>query len=140
MACVGLFLLASLLPFDRLYAQDKNNVIVTLCQKAESGDTEAMLSLGCYYYQGTNGVQADYTQAYNWVHKAAHADNHLAMGLLGIYYYYGIAVQKDFQQAFNWIHKAVEKCDAQELTTLGDAMFVLGILEQRSFCESKNKE
>jgi TPR repeat protein len=89
-----------------------------LYQKAQHGDTAAMVQIG-YNYGTGQGVPVDYKKAIAWYRKAA--DNGSAHGMydLGVLYQNGLGVKKDYRQAFELYQKAADAGDRDAMDNLG---------------------
>jgi TPR repeat protein len=69
------------------------------------------------------GVSQDYTQALNWLRKAADQGNEVSMRNIGIMYFKGWGVAQDRAEAIRWFRKAAERGDdesKQALKELGE--------------------
>ena len=71
-------------------------------------------NIGIAYYFG-RGVKQDYSQAYNWIRKAAEQGDANAQYCLGALYSAGEGVDRDEVEAAAWLRKAAEQgnTDAQ---------------------------
>ncbi|MGE4503286.1 MAG: trypsin-like peptidase domain-containing protein [Thiomicrospira sp.] len=72
---------------------------------AEEGDGRAQVLLGIIY-QGSRGVDQDYSRAYYWLEKAALQDFPIAQYFLAEQLYKGFGVERDLKQAARWYKKA----------------------------------
>jgi Sel1 repeat len=87
-------------------------------QLAEGGDSESMVSLGYFYYNGW-GVGQDYAQAAKWFEKAAAEGETSVTGALGLMYALGMGVQRNDAIAVEWDRKAAAVGDATGMLGLG---------------------
>lgn len=76
---------------------------------AESGNISAQLSLGYMYLYGTDGVQADYEQAFKYYEMAAKQNDKIALNNLGSLYFNGIGTQVDYIKASLLFAKAAQQ-------------------------------
>ena len=90
-----------------------------LVKKAESGDVEAMFSLGICYRRGRN-VETDNEKAVYWFAKASDKGHIEATYYLASYYENGIVVKQDSLRAYNLLLKASDKGDAYAMFDLGE--------------------
>jgi TPR repeat protein len=76
--------------------------------KALQGDAEAQYRLGhCYDYG--EGVNADYSIAFQWYEKAAKQGHADATAEVGGFYYNGYVVEKDYNKAIALFREAERK-------------------------------
>jgi len=80
---------------------------------------ETNYAIGMLYWLG-QGVQVDYSEASQWMHKAAELGHAGAQGKVGYLYSEGITVAQNRQIAFEWFSKAAKQGDI-------DAQYNLGI-------------
>lgn len=87
-------------------------------KQAENGDVQAMLSLGCWYQEGTT-LRYDPRQACYWWTKAAQAGSVDAMYNLGLLYNGDLAKSfpPDDKQAVYWLSEAAARgrADARQV-------------------------
>jgi uncharacterized protein len=79
-----------------------------------NSDNRAMLAIGIMYANG-DGVQWNPKISFEWILKAAEAENHYAFIKLGDIY----ASQQDFKNAFKWFKKAADLGDGKASYNLG---------------------
>ena len=91
-----------------------------LRQKAEQGDVDLQVKLGVMYFRGQDVTQ-DYSEAANWIGKAAGQGHAGAQNALGYMYQSGQGVSKDDAEAAKWYRKAADQ-------NLAAAQFNLGIM------------
>lgn len=89
-----------------------------LCERAYSGDTDAMLALYGLYLKG-NGVQKSEKEAVKWLKKSAKAGNARAQGILANHYFLGLnGVFRSESEAMKWTKKAAAGGDQGSQTLL----------------------
>ncbi len=86
--------------------------------KAENGDANAQVQIGCYFLAG-QGVPLDYAEAVKWFRKAAEQGNAGAQNNLGSCYENGHGVTNDYREAVKWYRKAAEQGMALAQNNLG---------------------
>ncbi|HEV2327512.1 MAG TPA: tetratricopeptide repeat-containing serine protease family protein [Verrucomicrobiae bacterium] len=110
------FMILALFAQVQLYAQQGDtNLIENIQTQAGKGDAKAQFTLGIYYYENK-----DYVDALKWYKEAADQGNRLAQYNLGTMYANGIVVNTNFAEAFKWLRESAE----QGLT---EAQYSLGI-------------
>jgi len=100
--------------------------------KAQSGNTDAMYTLGLGLWQGKN-MGKDEVKGAAWLNKAANANNLQAQYMMGVVYWTGRGTKKDMatsyywmslaangghQEAVNWKLKAAEQITAEQRATV----------------------
>lgn len=90
------------------FGQTPKETFEQTLEKANQGDTKAMIYIGKCYQGGKNGVTKDINQAISWYKKAAEKGDGKAAKLLGAMYYMGLGVTKDNNEALKWLTKAQE--------------------------------
>jgi uncharacterized protein len=107
-------------------ALDKTNNVVEALRRvkmaADSGDTDAMVSLGVDFATG-HGVLKNPERAFELFSKAAAAGNPEAISDLGSMYSNGIFVKQDFAKALDYYEKAIEGGSSFSLNQLGVMYF-----------------
>lgn len=71
-------------------------------------DSQKQYELGDDYYNGQNGKQKNYAEAFKWYLKAAEQDNAYAQNQVAFCYQCGIGVKQDYTEAAKWFRKAAE--------------------------------
>ncbi|MDO4289301.1 MAG: tetratricopeptide repeat protein [Eubacterium sp.] len=89
---------------------------------AETGDAEAMLTLGVIYYEGVN-IPQDYTKAREWYERAAEAGSLWAVNNLGYCYYYGREIPVDYERAWHYFGTAAARGNHCGMYKLGDMYY-----------------
>ncbi|MDO9492459.1 tetratricopeptide repeat protein [Acetobacterium sp.] len=89
------------------------------CRLAEQGNSHAMATLGCLYYEGVNLPQ-DFKQAKRWFEKAAAQNNLLAINYLGYCHYYGRDIPIDYETAYSYFARAAQMGHHNGMYKLGD--------------------
>ena len=84
---------------------DKEN-IKRLKKRVESGDAEAIFSLGYYYYEGSYGLPQDYEQALKLWQQAGELGCAEAYGNIGNAYHFGEGVERDNKKADHYYELA----------------------------------
>ena len=90
-------------------------------EKAEAGDTIAMIYLADCYYYGINGANLDGAKAFKWYTEASKgedADGRANCGI-GNCYYSGVGTDLNYETAISYYEKAAEKENAEALLNLG---------------------
>lgn len=97
--------------WDLYLAQGPGNgpqIAVTLAQaRAATGDSEAMLLLALASYQG-RGLPADLKRSFDWMSRAAQAQNLTAQVFLGDMYLNGVGVAADKMRGLDWLRRAAD--------------------------------
>ena len=84
----------------KLMAEGKVKKALAILEKlADKGETQAMVQLGIYYYQGTK-VKQDYAKAMDWFLKAEKLENADAFVNLGVMHRDGNGVPKNKKIAY----------------------------------------
>jgi len=83
--------------------------LVTLQQRAQSGDPLAETELGDRYFRATGGASSDYPAALDLFTKAAAQNIPKAQNGLGNLYLNGNGVPRDYAQALSWYQKAADQ-------------------------------
>ena len=81
-----------------------------LKQSAESGNTDAMVTLGNLYYKGSynSGISRDFGRALEWFEMAANAGNRDVIMNVAAIYEKGSAGTRDLEKAYEWYKKAID--------------------------------
>jgi hypothetical protein len=87
-------------------------------EKAEQGDAEAQVKLGCMYRNG-QGPPPDAAEAVRWYRKAAEQHNANGQVHLGWMYREGQGVGQDDTEAVFWFRKAAEQGNVSGQVNLG---------------------
>jgi len=87
---------------------------------AALGEQRALNEIAVLHYRGTGDLAVDYTQAREWLVKAAETGSAIAHRNLGIVYQYGKAVPVDIQTALAYYEKGAELGDVNASKRLGD--------------------
>ena len=92
------------------YANSKNtnNIVEKYKILANSGEIDAMFSLGIIYSTG-DGVIQDYKEAFKWFFMAANKDDIISQYNLAILYKDGLGVEKNQQEAYRNFLKSANK-------------------------------
>lgn len=77
-------------------------------RQANEGKIEDQMNLAYMYLYGTNGVQKDYSKAFEYYQMAAEQNNPIALNNLGSLYFNGIGTNPDVQKAVALFTKAAE--------------------------------
>lgn len=83
-----------------------SQTIQELKRQAETNDPAALWNVGCAYFNGTNGVSVNYTEALKWYTLAANGGDVNAMGQTAYMYYTGKGTEENHSMAFAWWKKA----------------------------------
>ena len=82
--------------------------ITGLTVKANNGDAQSQLELGQYFANGV-GVPQNYSQAFNWVQKAAKQNLATTQLELAKFYITGSGTKKNIGQTMIWLNKAAQQ-------------------------------
>lgn len=93
------------------FGQTPTETLEQTIEKANQGDTKAMIRMGSYYQTGKNGVEKDIEKALSWYKKAVEKGDARAAILIGTMYSLGRDVTKDENEALKWFNKAQELGD-----------------------------
>ena len=86
--------------------------VQTLRTRAAQGDAKAQTALGVLHFVGGYNVSQDYSQARQWLEKAAVQGFALGQFWLGRMYKDGSGVPQDYAQARQWLEKAATQGNA----------------------------
>jgi uncharacterized protein len=75
---------------------------------AQQGDPHAQVFVG-YLYETGQGVQQDFSQAFQWYWKAAEQGNPIAQYQLGTMYHLGKGVSQNYVMAYMWLELAASR-------------------------------
>lgn len=103
---------------------NRDQQIVDLKARAESGDVRAQVELGTAYATG-DGVVEDDVEAIKWFRRAAEKRDAAGEYSLGEMYLSGRGVHADLAEAVKWMRRAAEDGDARGQFNLA-AMYVQG--------------
>lgn len=97
-----------------------SQTIQELKRQAETNDPAALWNVGCAYYNGTNGVSVNYTEALKWYTLAANSGYVDAMKFVSDMYYHGQGTEENHTYALEWAKKAAiaGDIDSQRNTAL----------------------
>lgn len=98
-----------------------SQTIQELKRQAETNDPAALWNVGCAYFNGTNGVSVNYSEALKWYTLAANGGDVNAMGQTAYMYYTGKGTEENHSMAFAWWKKAADSGDTKAYTALGAA-------------------
>ena len=104
-------------------AKDYEAALVILKPLAESGDSQAQVTLGIMHDFG-HGVSKDPTEAIKWYIKAAEQGIPLIQHRVGVKYFEGQGVDQDYLKAVYWWEQSAN-------SGLTDSQFNLGLLYYR---------
>lgn len=104
-------------------AKDYEAALVILKPLAESGDSQAQVTLGIMYDFG-HGVSKDPTEAIKWYIKAAEQGIPVVQHDVGVKYFEGQGVDQDYLKAAYWWEQSAN-------SGLADSQFNLGLLYYR---------
>ncbi|MEJ8800670.1 ankyrin repeat domain-containing protein [Pontibacter sp. H249] len=100
------------------FMQHMRTAAIVIREKAVEGDAFANRILGSMYYTGF-GELKDHSLAFNYLNRAANANDVVAYTSLANLYLNGEGVKKDFEKAVYWLQKGVEAGEREALYTLG---------------------
>ncbi|MFT5425784.1 MAG: hypothetical protein ACI9ZT_000717 [Gammaproteobacteria bacterium] len=104
-------------------AKDYETALAILKPLAESGDSQAQVTLGIMYDFG-QGVSKDPTEAIKWYIKAAEQGIPVVQHDVGVKYFEGQGVEQDYLKAAYWWEQSAN-------SGLADSQFNLGLLYYR---------
>ena len=88
-------------------------------EAALEGHLQSQKQLGKIYSEG-DGVEQDYSEAFDWLRLAAGQDDAESQFAVGVSYAKGdIGVEKDSKEAVHWLKKSAEQDFAEAQTALG---------------------
>lgn len=102
---------------------------------AEAGDSEAQVTLGNMYLNGTH-TPTNYQEALNWYEKAADQGSANAMFNIGVMHDKGFQVDQSFDEAFKWYQKAAALDFPEALYNLG-IMYEYGQAATRDYAKAQ---
>ena len=100
------------------FMQHMRTAAIVIREKAVEGDAFANRILGSMYYTGF-GELKDHNLAFNYLSRAANANDVVAYTSLANLYLNGEGVKKDYDKAVYWLQKGVEAGEREALYTLG---------------------
>lgn len=86
---------------------------------ANLGHEAAQYRVGEMLLNGFTGVEKNYSEAYDWLHRAAEQGNSDALNRLGWMCEAGLGVQRDQSRAVNWFRQAAERGHLEAQFNLG---------------------
>lgn len=114
-------------PISKLFSADKevvdaNGKKETFLEQnlrlAKEGDVEAQMNLGYMYLYGNNGVEQDFTKAFEYYKMAADKDNPIALNNVGSLYFNGIGTEKNRARAISYFNKSAKLGNDNAATNL----------------------
>lgn len=114
----------SVIANDTIKGDTIQDTLAILTEKAKKGDLDAAYTVGCMYYNGTNGVQKDYQKAARWFSGAADKGHVLSTTMLATCYREGHGVKQDLDKALKLYMVAAKKGDTsiiKNFTALADS-------------------
>ena len=100
------------------------DAIASLRVRADEGDSEKMLELGCLLQAGSGGVVKDERAAVRWFRRASDAGLPRAAWKLGEALMQGAGVEKDTAQAARWLEVAARANVQEAQRRLADHLMV----------------
>lgn len=85
---------------------------------AQEGDIESQMNLGYMYLYGNNGVEQDFSKAFEYYEMAAEQDNPIALNNIGSLYFNGIGVEKNRSKSLEYFKKSAELGNDNAATNL----------------------
>lgn len=86
----------------------------------ECGNTDAMIDLGCQYYDGGRSFEQSFEKAVHFYKLAYENGNQHAAQNLGYCYYYGRDMKPDFEKAFQCFALGAFNGQLNSLYKIGD--------------------
>lgn len=99
--------------------KEKFSKIEQLVKLADSGDANALLTLGYSYLYGDNGVAVDYDKAFEYYARAAMLNDNVGLNNLGSLYYSGIGIDRNIAKAAILFEKSAKLGNAEAAVNLG---------------------
>ena len=106
-----------------------NNEIVELMSKARSGNADAQNHFGDAYFDG-NGLEQDYTKAFEWYLCAAEQGHGKAQYNVAYAYANGIGSQKNIEESIKWYSKSADQGIALAQYVLAKLLITGQFIEQ----------
>ena len=99
-----------------------------LIEEAETGDVDAILTLGYGYYRGEDGLDRDDEKAFFWATTAKEKipENKYTWDLLGRCYAFGVGVEENEKKSIECLFKSVELGNNEDCGFLGEQLFFAG--------------
>jgi uncharacterized protein len=88
-------------------------------EAASLGHEAAQYRVGEIFLDGFEGIEKNYSEAYNWFHRAAEQGNSDALNRLGWMCEAGLGVARDQSRAVNWFRQAAERGHLEAQFNLG---------------------
>ena len=88
-------------------------------EAASLGHEAAQYRVGEIFLDGFEGIDKNYSEAYNWFHRAAEQGNSDALNRLGWMCEAGLGVARDQSRAVNWFRQAAERGHLEAQFNLG---------------------
>lgn len=86
----------------------KDSFVKRVTRQAEEGNIDAQLTLGYMYLYGENGVEKDYSKAFQYYNMAAQQNDSIAINNVGSLYFSGIGTERSLSKAAQMFEKASE--------------------------------
>ncbi|WP_439882228.1 ankyrin repeat domain-containing protein [Pontibacter sp. MBLB2868] len=102
----------------RRFMQHMRTAAIVIREKAVEGDAFSNRILGSMYYTGF-GEMVDKGLAFNYLSKAAEANDVNSYASLANLYLNGEGVKKDYDKAVYWLNKGVQAGEREALYTMG---------------------
>ena len=96
-------------------------VVAALRQRAEGGDSDGMVQLGEWYYNGTNGLKKDHALSFMWYMRAADLKNVRGLTYCGTLYINGQGVERQKTRGLVMIGMAAVLGSQRACALLGQA-------------------
>lgn len=101
-------------------AESTEDFTAEIIKKAKAGDAESQRLLGYMYWLGTEDVDQDDDDAFDWLEQAAEQGDVIAQKAVADFYLLGTGVYRDLEQSFIWMQRAAEQGDAEAQTRLAE--------------------
>ncbi|MCX2741593.1 ankyrin repeat domain-containing protein [Pontibacter anaerobius] len=99
------------------FLQRMRNAAITIREKAVDGDAFCNRILGSMYYTGY-GEMKNHSLAFNYLRRAADANDVVAYASLANLYLNGEGVEKDKEKAAYWLQKGIEAGERESMYTM----------------------
>jgi len=107
--------------FCRVVApKTENEMNQRLTKRVEANDAQAIYTIGCYYWDGTNGFEQDHTKALELYHRAADLNYVNAYNSIGNAYETGKGVEVDMKKSQHYTELAAIRGEVIARWNLGN--------------------
>eukprot|EP01120_Amphizonella_sp_Union-15-10_P005753 TRINITY_DN1748_c0_g2_i1.p1 TRINITY_DN1748_c0_g2~~TRINITY_DN1748_c0_g2_i1.p1 ORF type:complete len:596 (+),score=100.75 TRINITY_DN1748_c0_g2_i1:267-1790(+) len=100
---------------------EEQDIVQFYKYSADTGDIEAQVTMGLFYFQGGLASPPDALKAFHYFTEAAAQGDSVAMANLGYMYAHGVGTKSDNDTAIHLYQQAAEKGSPHALTFLGES-------------------